>query len=125
MDQANAAIYAACRQYPKVTVADPFQPTEDMYHDDVHLNFRKGLPAIVKHLKFALNIARDNGNGRRQSTPGSAGATTRHSGSRPVSNTKYENPPLFHFHGHPGSTPWFFPPADPWRAPWAIPQFQR
>lgn len=125
VDQANAAIYAACRQYSKVTVADPFQPTEDMYHDDVHLNFRKGLPAIVKHLKFALNIARDNGNGRRQSTLGSAGATTRHSGSRPVSNTKYENPPLFHFHGHPGSAPWFFPPADPWRAPWAIPQFQR
>lgn len=72
MDQANAAIYAACRQYSKFTVADPFQPTEDMYHDDVHLNFRKGLPAIVKHLKFALNIARDNGNGRRQSTLGSA-----------------------------------------------------
>lgn len=48
VDQANAAIYAACRQYSDVIVADPFQPTEDMHHDYIHLKFRKGLPAIVK-----------------------------------------------------------------------------
>lgn len=58
VDQANAAIYAACRQYSDVIVADTFQPTEDMHHDNIHLKFRKGLPAIVKHLKSAFNIAR-------------------------------------------------------------------
>jgi hypothetical protein len=43
--------------YPGVIKIERFQPTNDMFHDDVHLNYRNGLPVIVKHLKIALNMS--------------------------------------------------------------------
>ena len=56
VDDANEIIAKVCRKYPQVTLIEKFHSTEDMFHDDVHLNFRKGLPAIVRHLKAALKI---------------------------------------------------------------------
>ena len=32
------------------------KPSEDMFFDNMHLNNKRGLPEIVKHLKTALNM---------------------------------------------------------------------
>jgi hypothetical protein len=50
----SSSINLVCDLYPGVIKIERFQPTNDMFHDDVHLNYRNGLPVIVKHLKIDL-----------------------------------------------------------------------
>ncbi|CAC5404145.1 unnamed protein product [Mytilus coruscus] len=57
VNQANNTIELVCDLYPSIHKIEPFEPSYDMFHDDVYLNYGKGLPAIVKHLKIALNIS--------------------------------------------------------------------
>lgn len=47
VNRANNSINLVCDLYPGVIKIERFQPTNDMFHDDVHLNYRNGLPAIV------------------------------------------------------------------------------
>ena len=57
INNANLTIKeAAGKTSSKVKIIDRFNPTDEMFYDDVHLNNTKGLPALVKHLKSALNM---------------------------------------------------------------------
>ncbi|CAC5425243.1 unnamed protein product [Mytilus coruscus] len=56
VNEANNTIELVCDLYPSIHKIEQFEPSYDMFHDDVHLNYGKGLPAIVNHLKIALNI---------------------------------------------------------------------
>ncbi|XP_071138479.1 uncharacterized protein [Mytilus edulis] len=60
VNEANNIIELVCDLYPSIHKIERFEPSYDMFHDDVHLNYGKGLPAIVKHLKIALNISYTN-----------------------------------------------------------------
>ena len=54
--EANNKIQSASESFPTVNMLDCFDPTDDMYYDNVHLNNLKGLPALVKHLKSSMNM---------------------------------------------------------------------
>lgn len=53
---ANSIIASECNKYSKISLIENFEPSDDMFHDLVHLNNRKGLPAVVRHLKNAMNM---------------------------------------------------------------------
>ena len=38
------------------TLINKFEPSDDMFFDNVHMNNKKGLPEIVKHLKTAMKM---------------------------------------------------------------------
>jgi hypothetical protein len=137
-----------CDLYPGVIKIEMLQPTNDRFHDDVHLNYRKGLPAIVKHLKLALNMSitrsgqqqhrrpRDNNFGRRvhhlSNHQEVLNETRQHNRNNPQSNDN-----AYQFHGfnphykptfnHQNMMSWFLPPNpshfNPWRNPWTVPPF--
>lgn len=56
IDVANEIIISECEKFEAITLIKKFVPSEDMLFDNVHLNNKKGLPEIVKHLKTALNM---------------------------------------------------------------------
>lgn len=56
IDAANEIIISECAKFEAITLIKKFVPSEDMLFDNVHLNNKKGLPEIVKHLKTALNM---------------------------------------------------------------------
>ncbi|CAC5378291.1 unnamed protein product [Mytilus coruscus] len=60
VNEAYNTIELICDLYPSIHKNERFEPSYDMFHDDVQLNYGKGLPAIVKHLKIALNIPYTN-----------------------------------------------------------------
>lgn len=55
IELANRRILEASKGY-NLTVLRSFNPSEDMYFDNAHLNTHKGIPAIVRFLKSAMNI---------------------------------------------------------------------
>lgn len=44
------------KNFPKVQVIDEFQLSDIMFFDQVYINMKRGLPAIVKHLRITLSI---------------------------------------------------------------------
>jgi hypothetical protein len=131
VDHANAEIYAASRLFSSVSMIDPFHPSDDMYHDSVHLNFRKGLPAVVKHLTSALHITRERENKQHQFTQNSVGTTAKYNTPnrpmkiRPHGNDRpFPNQPNFP-PNQPNFPPWFSPSMNPWHSPWPMPPFHR
>ena len=56
IDQANLALAEECTKFENITLLNKFNPQDDTFHDKVHLNNKKGLPAIVKHLKFSMKM---------------------------------------------------------------------
>ncbi|CAG2189947.1 unnamed protein product [Mytilus edulis] len=54
--EANQIICSVCTNYPNVTVIEQFRPSDNMFHDQVHLN-NLGLSVIIKHLKAAMNLS--------------------------------------------------------------------
>lgn len=56
IDEANRVIMSVCSNYSHVTVIDKFKPTDEMFYDQVHLNNKFGLPAMIRHLKSAMNL---------------------------------------------------------------------
>ena len=54
VDEANKLISSEAAKCENITVFNKFETTIEMYHDHVHLNYRSGLPALVKHLKSEL-----------------------------------------------------------------------
>lgn len=56
VEHANSIIASECNKYAKISLIENFEPSDDMFHDLVHINNRKWLPAVVRHLKNAMNI---------------------------------------------------------------------
>ena len=54
--EANSIIINAASSFSNVKIMHCFHPTDNMYFDNVHLNTRNGVPALVRHLKVELNI---------------------------------------------------------------------
>ncbi|VDI50281.1 Hypothetical predicted protein [Mytilus galloprovincialis] len=54
--EANQIIGSVCTNYSNVTVIEQFRPSDNMFHDQVHLN-NLGLSVIIKHLKAAMNLS--------------------------------------------------------------------
>ncbi|CAG2194614.1 unnamed protein product [Mytilus edulis] len=53
---ANEILATECLKFQKITLIKKFEPTDEMFYDQVHLNSKQGLPEIVKHLKTAMNM---------------------------------------------------------------------
>lgn len=53
---ANTIIAKECAKFGNIILLDKFEPKNDMFYDQVHLNSQKGLPAIVKYLKTVMNL---------------------------------------------------------------------
>jgi hypothetical protein len=56
VEHANSIIASECNKYAEISLIQNFEPSDDMFHDFVHINNRKGLPAVVRHLKNAMNM---------------------------------------------------------------------
>ena len=53
---ANDIIAKATSKFSKVTLIKGFYPSNNMYHDCIHLNTYIGIPALVQHIQNELNI---------------------------------------------------------------------
>ncbi|CAC5397838.1 unnamed protein product [Mytilus coruscus] len=82
VNEANKIRKSACNFFPHVCLIDPFEPSEDMFYDDVHLNNNRGLPNMVKHLKMAMNIYRPTENHGFRPTQRHTSSTSRHVNNR-------------------------------------------
>ncbi|CAG2241549.1 unnamed protein product [Mytilus edulis] len=82
VNEANKILQSACNFFPHVCLIDPFEPSEDMFYDDVHLNNNRGLPNMVKHLKMAMNIYRPTENHGFRPTQRHTSSTSRHVNNR-------------------------------------------
>lgn len=56
---ANKILVTESRNFKNISILDEFHPTDDMFFDNAHLHNKKGLPVLVKHLKFSLNMYPD------------------------------------------------------------------
>ena len=54
--KANNIIESECKKFEFISMIKIVVPTDDMFYDHVHLNNNKGLPAIGKHTKTAMNM---------------------------------------------------------------------
>lgn len=52
----NGLINTACETH-KVKVLEPFEPDSDMYYDQIHLNDKAGLPALIRHIKQGMSLS--------------------------------------------------------------------
>ncbi|CAC5405516.1 unnamed protein product [Mytilus coruscus] len=151
VNEANNTIELVCDLYPSIHTIERFEPSYDMFHDDVHLNYGKGLLAIVKHLKIALNIPYTNNTqqqrNRRQGENNFSRSTHQsyyrrdglnmtnhntnmnsHQGVNPLHGFNHHYPPSFN---QQHMMPWFLPTNhsmnnpnfNNWRNPWSVPPF--
>ena len=52
----NGLINTACETH-KVKVLEPFEPDSDMYYDQIHLNDKAGLPALIRRIKHGMSLS--------------------------------------------------------------------
>ena len=123
ISSANNTIRQVCESYP-VNLLEKFAASDDMFHDEVHLNFQKGLPALVKHLKETLGIYnyKNSNRGNFQKRQTFNGPKQQ----QHVNNGQFNNGPIPQFPpmmNPQNMGPWIFPPNHqnfliPWRLPW-------
>ena len=65
INEANDKISRAASKFDSVSLLNSFYPSDDMFFDHVHLNFSKGLPAIVRYIKEAMGIKKYNSDQNR------------------------------------------------------------
>ncbi|CAC5377056.1 unnamed protein product [Mytilus coruscus] len=152
VNEANNTIELVCNLYPSIHKIERFDQGYDMFHDDVHLNYGKGIPAIVKHLNLiAQNIPYTNNTqqqrNRRQGENNFSRSTHQlyyrrdglnvtnhntnmnsHQGVNPLHGFNHHYPPSFN---QQHMMPWFLPTNhsmnnpnfNNWRNPWSFPPF--
>lgn len=118
--QANSIIAYECRKFPNITLINNFEPTDDMFHDQAHLNNKKGLPAVVRHLKNALNMY--PGNSANNSNRRNSNSYQNSQSIRRPNEQNYFPPPMMNVPRPPWippsnqfppqwpPPPWFWPP---------------
>jgi hypothetical protein len=55
----NKQIRQILEKFPNIRIIEQFEPSDRMFHDDVHLN-NYGISAIANHLKIALDRNHDD-----------------------------------------------------------------
>ena len=66
---ANKQIRQILEKFPNIRIIEQFEPSDRMFHDDVHLN-NYGISSIVNHLKIAHNLSPSFMSNRRKSNQG-------------------------------------------------------
>ena len=119
---ANDIIQSECDKHETITLINKFEPSDDMFFDSVHMNNKKGLPEIVKHLKTAMKmyppggpkISHQSSNGNQHMLR----PQTMPSNQRFINNAPRDTPLQF-VPNNSVRPPWFTPPPHlpPWQPP--------
>lgn len=122
VSRANQSIRLACEKAQNlgihVSIIEQFKPSEDMFHDDIHLN-NKGVAAIVKHIKLAVGLS-GNRDAKRVNVqrPYKQNMSVKYSPNAPKPNVSQSDPAFVH---HPlAGAPFVKPPFLPnmqWQNP--------
>jgi len=124
IEAANEIIATECAKFETITLINKFEPSDDMFYDNVHLNNKKGLPEIVKHLKTAMKMYPPNKfQGSKQMLQSFQGANNSFRSQTMSPHGYNSNPqkdiPFPSLPNNPPRPPWIPPPTHmpPWQPP--------